>query len=797
MEERLRTLNASRPDIMICPPEILHYQLDKYGPREWSNWENFLRRLRFVIIDEAHSYRGLFGGNVANLIRRLRGIVAKLNPVGETRMRFIIASATVGNPLSLAQRLLSKQTRPEEIAWVGKSGAATQYHVYLTHVAADNPRSAVAQLIEKFISAGLTGIVFTKTVAGAQDLQNYIRDATRKDPNGGTEKIPLYASISGKIAVFYASQNVETKRKILADFTAKRIMFLISTSALEAGVDFPSTDVCIVKGFPSSKLSFFQRSGRAGRSGPGVTIFVPSKFSGSDFYYTEHPQVLLDQSSIENIAFNANYPTLLRAHVAWHLREYGQPHRSKEDIDKVFHTDTQVVLDELMEQGIVRRGSDGCYSVISGVTVPEISFRGGDGDSAVIKVVDAGNTAAINRIREDAAAAAQKSPRKLFARQRGSDEAGVIEKVSGVQIFCRVFPGALFNVSDPKNHEKRQKYQVSKLELENGLALLHPLHRTDEQSANEKREATISSCVTLLQHAAAPQRQKFFTVRGQKDATLTVTFSWSQVEEKLLGYQIFGRHGTTDGSDATQANSAPKYVVTGGEEYEVPFLRRFEAPAIKLEFSPTALALVREAAAASYLWMTRQENLQKTKLAEAEMENHVYHLKKQPEFVVMHTLLHQLINVVPLMTMSASEHNTNDVREHSIGIHSEYGFLVDNANGGNGACECLFDNFEFALEIALERTNSCSMCSSHGRRGFGCAACLYEVGSRCTLESVGLVASFGVELLRLAPIVPADPLSQIDDANTVVEESLADDEDAADPTILDPSSPLRAPGQNL
>jgi hypothetical protein len=132
------------------------------------------------------------------------------------------------------------------------------------------------------------------------------------------------------------------------------------------------------------------------------------------------------------------------------------------------------------------------------------------------------------------------------------------------------------------------------------------------------------------------------------------------------------------------------------------------------------------------------------------------------------------------MTMSASEHNSNDVREHSISEKCRFGYLVDSAVGGNGACETLFDNFEFALEMALEWTTSCSFCNANERRGFGCAACLYEVGSRCGSDSVGLVASFGVEMLQLAPL-KSDSLSQSAELTTTV---LDDDET----TVFEPSS---------
>jgi DEAD/DEAH box helicase domain-containing protein len=238
-EERKRVLQGQQPDILICPPDILHWQLFKYRTPGWENWTRFLGRLETVILDEAHSYRGLFGGNMTNLIRRLRGIMDKINPGSSQRLQCIVASATVGNPLSLAQRLLSKQNQPDDIAWIKESGAPTNYHVYLTHVAAAFPKRAVAELVDKCIAAGLNGIVFTKTVLAAIELYNYITTAEKKDSQsqgGGNSGTLTFDSIIDRVTPYYASQSATLKATILRDFKEKKKKFLFATSALEAGV---------------------------------------------------------------------------------------------------------------------------------------------------------------------------------------------------------------------------------------------------------------------------------------------------------------------------------------------------------------------------------------------------------------------------------------------------------------------------------------------------------------------------------------------------------------------------------
>lgn len=233
ISERERTMAEEVPDIIITNPDIIHHQLAKYREPSWKNWREFLRRLRIVVIDEAHQNIGVFGTNVANMVRRLYCIMNSIQPGVHSRLRFIIASATVGNATELAQRILSRKSI-HRLAWIKESGAAAFERVTLCLAAESNPKLTVSKLIDLVVKQGMNGIVFVNTIRSAYDLLDFMQSYQDGKAAPGQQKPFMQAKSVSRI--YTASVPKKTKDGILSEFKSGRCRIVISTNALEAGV---------------------------------------------------------------------------------------------------------------------------------------------------------------------------------------------------------------------------------------------------------------------------------------------------------------------------------------------------------------------------------------------------------------------------------------------------------------------------------------------------------------------------------------------------------------------------------
>lgn len=208
------------PDILLTNPDCLHYQLWKHTEVGWENWREMLARLRIVVLDEAHAYGGVFGSNMSNLICRLKLLMEVISPGSSLRLQFIVASATIGNPVGLAQRLIGR--RNSEIALVSESGSRTYEHSFVTWKPQRDAKNKVSQLVKEFIHRDLAGLCFMNTVSG---IDSQLQSLRHGDIHAGT-----------RCRSYYASQNPEVKRNVLSGVNSGVVKWVFTTSALEAGV---------------------------------------------------------------------------------------------------------------------------------------------------------------------------------------------------------------------------------------------------------------------------------------------------------------------------------------------------------------------------------------------------------------------------------------------------------------------------------------------------------------------------------------------------------------------------------
>jgi len=284
---RRAKIRNNPPSVIVTTPDMLHLGL---LPHHMS-WERFFRGLSLVVVDELHSYRGIFGSHVAQVLRRLDRVCA----FHGVRPRFVCASATVANPGELAQLVTARTP-----SVVHADGAPrTQREVLLFNPAGTSPYSAAARLFRIALRCGLRTIAFTKARRVTELMHQWIASA---EPE-------LAPRISSYRAGFLPEERREIERRLFSGELAG----VISTSALELGIDVGGLDVCILVGYPGSQIATWQRAGRVGRAGDAAIALVAQP-DALDQYLVAHPEKLLG-GAFEHAVLDPANADLLAAHL--------------------------------------------------------------------------------------------------------------------------------------------------------------------------------------------------------------------------------------------------------------------------------------------------------------------------------------------------------------------------------------------------------------------------------------------------------------------------------------------------
>lgn len=266
------------------------YALHQYLP--WHHkWSRFLKNLRFVVIDEAHQYRGVFGTHVALLIRRLRRILSRYG----ARPQFILASATIANPEEHGERLIG-----EPLCVVKEDGAPRGEKTFVFWNPFLDPNTSwsnqVSSLMAFLIAEGLQTLCFATSRRLAELLAAQAQ-----------------AKLPGKRVMAYrAGYLPEERRAVERGIREGEIHGVVSTNALELGVDIGGLDAVILGGYPGSIVSVWQQAGRAGRGPKPSLVFVVGQGDPLDQYFLRHPQELLTRPQEHAIINPKNEPILLR-----------------------------------------------------------------------------------------------------------------------------------------------------------------------------------------------------------------------------------------------------------------------------------------------------------------------------------------------------------------------------------------------------------------------------------------------------------------------------------------------------
>jgi DEAD/DEAH box helicase domain-containing protein len=273
-----RSAIRRRANVVLTNPDMLHVGI---LPNHRA-WADFLHRLDVVVVDEAHVYRGVFGSHVGNVLRRLR----RLAP----HARFFLASATIANPVELAERL----TGLEDIALVERDGSPKArrkiaiWNPPLVDEALGVRRSSLAEAADVLVGLvreGARTICFIKSRKGVELTAKIVTDKLRD-----TE--PALAST---VAPYRAGYTAQQRREIEQKLVSGDLRCVVTTDALELGIDIGALDAAVVVTFPGTVASLRQMWGRAGRRGRGLAVYVAGE-DALDQFFCRHPDEFLDRA---------------------------------------------------------------------------------------------------------------------------------------------------------------------------------------------------------------------------------------------------------------------------------------------------------------------------------------------------------------------------------------------------------------------------------------------------------------------------------------------------------------------
>ncbi|NWN88182.1 MAG: DEAD/DEAH box helicase [Micrococcaceae bacterium] len=367
-------------NVLVTNPDMLHVGiLPNHGA-----WATFFRNLKYIIVDEAHTYRGVFGSHVAVVLTRLRRICASF---GNHDPVFFGASATSSTPAQSFSQLIGAPAigidedtsgHGEVVVgfWESEFSGATGEH--------DAPlrRSLVvtgADMLSDLAVRSVRSVAFIRSRRGAEAMAQMVkRNLSEIDP-----------ALPGRAAAYRAGLLPEERRDVEEQLNSGKLLAVSTTPALELGIDIAGLDGVVVAGWPGTRASFFQQLGRAGRSGQRSVALYVAGDDPMDTYLVHHPQAVFDLA-VEDHVIDAHNPHILSAHLCAAAAEI--PLKPEDlsafgDSDHIRH-----IVEELTATGYLRRRPAGWYWTHEQHAAGMVSLR--DSGSGPMQIID-GETGAV------------------------------------------------------------------------------------------------------------------------------------------------------------------------------------------------------------------------------------------------------------------------------------------------------------------------------------------------------------------------------------------------------------------
>jgi DEAD/DEAH box helicase domain-containing protein len=424
---------------VLTNPDMLHHGI---LPRHGA-WARFLRRLRYVVIDEAHRYRGVFGSHVAQILRRLRRVCARYR----SRPVFVLASATSGSPAESATRLtgvpvtaVSRDGSPRP----GMSVALVEPE--LTDLTGEHGApirrtapSQAAEMLADLVRDGVRTLVFVRSRQGAEVVAlTTQRLLTERGDH----------ALAGRVAAYRGGYLASERRELEEALRSGEILGLASTNALELGVDISGLDAVLIAGWPGTLASLWQQAGRAGRRGEDALAVFIARDDPLDTYLAHHPEAIFGRS-VEATVLDPENPHILGPHLCAAAQELPI---TKDDFD-LFGATTEERLAELVERRLLRRRPRGWFWTSNERASDLADIRGSGGPP--VQIVDTGSGQLLGEVDEPAA-------------------------------HGTVHPGAVYL-------HQGYTYLVDDLDLDEGVALVRPAEPPYSTWARDTTDITVRS----------------------------------------------------------------------------------------------------------------------------------------------------------------------------------------------------------------------------------------------------------------------------------------------------------------
>ncbi|WP_066065151.1 DEAD/DEAH box helicase [Frankia sp. EI5c] len=395
--------------LVLTNPDMLHRGILPAHRR----WSSFFRGLRYVVIDECHGYRGVFGAHVALVLRRLRRVCARYG----ARPVFILASATVADPGMSASRLTGVDVEvvdtdtsprgpldfalyeppllgaragrrehplaPPSLEVGDRAGVGEQTGVGERAGAVSTPRgendapvrraatAESADLLADLVTEGVRTLVFVRSRRAAE----IVAAAARR---GLDEVAP---ELAARVAAYRAGYLAEERRDLESRLRTGELLGVAATSALELGVDISGLDATVIAGFPGTLASLWQQAGRAGRAGQGALAVLVARDDPLDTYLVHHPATVFGRP-VEASVFDPDNPYVLMPHLECAASELPL---TDEDL-VLFGTGARAAVDDLVRRGRLRRRPTGWFWTQR--QRPDVDIRGAGGSP--VRIVEAG-----------------------------------------------------------------------------------------------------------------------------------------------------------------------------------------------------------------------------------------------------------------------------------------------------------------------------------------------------------------------------------------------------------------------
>jgi DEAD/DEAH box helicase domain-containing protein len=417
----IRRLARERARWVFSNPDMVHLAL----LRNHARWAMFLRNLRYVVVDECHYYRGVFGSNVAMVLRRLLRLCARYSADPAAVPTVIFASATTSAPGATATELIGQPV--EEVTEDGSPQGARTVALWEPALRTDltgengapvrrSAGSEAARLMADLVAEGARTLTFVRSRRGAE--------LTALATRARLEDIaPLLTETVASYRAGYLPEDRNALEQALLD---GRLRGLATTNALELGIDIAGLDAVVLAGFPGTVTSFWQQAGRSGRRGQGALVVLVARDDPLDTYLVHNPAALLDKP-IERVVIDPANPYILGPQLLCAATELPI------DDAEMRALGAEDVANTLVDDGLLRRRSGRYYPAPGVDPHPAVDIRGPTGGQIVIVEGDTG-------------------------RLLGTAGAG--------QAAASVHPGAVYL-------HQGESYVVDSLDFDEGMAFVH------------------------------------------------------------------------------------------------------------------------------------------------------------------------------------------------------------------------------------------------------------------------------------------------------------------------------------